>query len=410
MNVLLRTGIFFLFATQSAHAQWQAVQALPDQHFLALCEADDQLFAATFNRIFRSADAGQTWIESGTVPIMFDDEITDLVVRNNIYYVSSLLNGCFLSVDEGQTWAEINNGLAGLGSKNISTLVIRDDTLYAATLGAGVFRRPLSNPSAMWTSFNMNLGWGNVQSLFTDGQLLLAGAGASATVSRVEQGSTFWFEHNFDAFNGEINLFLGCIRAGNRLVGAGTQGLYRSENNGLTWAHFNPGLGLIERASFAQFEGKIYALLGKPGSHFLRTSSDQGETWTVPQHNLSVGGQGFELLSHKGRLFCARQNGLWVLSPTVSNEEPAAVIEITNLFPNPAQQFTTLTFTTHAVSSVRIVLLNMLGQTIEVRNLDHLPVGAHRQDLQIGNLPAGAYWVRIEAGSAWKNMLLRVAP
>jgi Secretion system C-terminal sorting domain len=388
--------LFPLLAT----AQWQRITTLPDKPFFALQQQGNALYAATYNQIYRSNDSGDTWISLPPVHNDEEDEITDLLVRGDTLYVSTLLQGCFQSNNGGQTWANINNGLSGLGSQNTVALAIRGDLLFVATSGAGVFARSLTASQPAWAHYGSGQPWGNVHSLTVDGSVLLAGAGGSATLSRQVEGNPNWQELPFDQFNGEINAFLGAVRDSNILVGAGFLGLYRSGDDGLTWSGQSTGIGFIERASFARFEGKIYVLMSKAASHFLRTSTDRGATWALPAINLpTTAGRSFDLMSHGNRLFCARENGVWKLDATVSGIEqpPIAPSPSVHIYPNPATDVAYVEFELTKSANVALVLTNTFGQYVQQFDLGVSPAGTQRQALKVGHWPRGVYLCNIVA-------------
>jgi len=404
---LFAVAAAWLCSFNSANAQWQKINALPSEPIYALYSENNHLYAATANLVYHSADGGDTWNPS--VPIhQNQDEVTDLVMVNGNLYASMVVNGCYLSTDGGQSWQQHNEGLVGLGAKNLSALARRGDSLYAATWGSGVFVKPLSPVHTAWTGYNNNMPWGNVQSLTTDGNLLIAGAGGSATLARKINGSIAWSEQSFDVFNGEINMFLGAVRDSQVLLGGGTQGLYRSTDNGLSWSHFNPGVGLIERVSFARWQGTVVALLTKPNGSFLKFTDNQGLHWSPFQAALPPGGLGYELLSHQGKLFCAHSNGLWILSPNISTTEPdAAVFRMGQIFPNPVQSHQALIpFYVDQAAEGRLCLFDANGRLIQKLDLGILSVGDHIKQICLQGLADGVYICMLEMNGRQKAQRL----
>lgn len=391
-------------------AQWKRVELLPQITFTSLFSAEGQLYATSANHVYRSPDGGDHWYPSAIVH-NDTDEINDIFIHQGIWYVGMLRSGCYRSTDEGQSWQALNQGLNGLGSRSISSFALRGDSLYVATFGGGVFVRSLLAPGSGWSPFNQNIPWGNVQSLTTDGDYLLAGSGANATLARNHRNEAYWTEYDFDQFNGEINLFLGAINEGQVLIGAGTQGLYRSTDEGQTWSHYNTGVGLVELARFTRWEGQVLVMMSKPQGSYLRLSANQGLSWTAFQHSLPLGTLGFDLLAMNDRLFCAALNGLWVYAPAVPVETPeSSAAVLGNNFPNPSEEgYTFIPFNLKEPAAVELHLYDVTGRPVTRMDLGELSAGAHTQRLETTHLPDGVYFYTLTANgrNSSRSMVVR---
>lgn len=391
-------------------AQWQRVDAVPAAPIFVLYSAGDTLYAAAANHILYSTDGGMVWQTSAPIQAATDDDVTDFLVTDGVWYVSTLLNGCFVSMDYGVSWQAHNTGLSGLGSFNISALAQRGDSIYLSTFGAGVFVKKRTPALAGWTGFNQNIPWGNVQSLTVDGSRLLAGTGAVATLAYNSSPDSGWTEQPFDAFNGQINLFLGAWRDSQVLLGAGTQGLYRSANNGLTWTRFNPGVGLIERARFTQWQEKPLVMLSKPTGSFLRTTANQGESWMALQPAPPAGGIGFHLLGYSGKLFYARTDGLWVLNFSVpTHEDPSTEFSIGPVAPNPVTSGVVhVPVTLQRSADIFIGLYDWQGKLLKQTNRRPYGPGDYHLRFEVPALPTGIYVCTIHVNGRVQRQLIQV--
>jgi len=144
--VWLATGSVGVFFSGDGGETWEPRSSgLTASTITSLAIAPDQpdvLYAGTADRaVFKSEDAGQSWHRSG-VGMDANEPIRTLLVdplRPNVLYAGSLFNAVYVSEDAGATWRQLNDGLR---TRAIRSLAISSDgeTLYAATLGEGVFR------------------------------------------------------------------------------------------------------------------------------------------------------------------------------------------------------------------------------------------------------------------------------
>lgn len=375
-------------------------ERLLDTPVYALFAAGDTVYAAAADRVFRSTDNGATWDTSGLVHQM-ENEVTDLFVDGATMYATTVINGVYLSADGGASWQTHHAGLTGLGAMQTSMMARRGDSLYLATLGAGVFVKPLLPVMASWVPFNAGLPWGTVQSIVHDGRgNLLAGAGANATVSLRNTTDNGWSEWAFDVFNEEINLFLNATRVGDALLGVGTQGLYRSVDNGRTWARFNPGIGLINQAAFTTWNGQVVAGLSKVASGFLFTSADAGLSWTLLDAGIPPAAPLFDVQSAGGALFIARGDGLWRIVAPVSTDNPRSEPQLAGQpFPNPASGGAVhIPVALPESSAVRLAVFDRQGRRVSSQDAGMLPAGEHRLRLDVQELIPGSYVCTLLAG------------
>jgi photosystem II stability/assembly factor-like uncharacterized protein len=401
--------VLILFAVAPAHAQWKQVSALHAVPIYSLYSEGAHLYAAAADRLYYSRDAGTTWKETAVIH-QDDDGVVDVWVADGVIYAAMAVNGIYLSTDDGKTWKAHNTGLAGPGAVNMSMLARRGDSLYAATNGAGVFVKPLKPLEAPWSSFNKDLNWGNVLSITNDRGTLLAGGGINATLSRNEPGSAQWTERPFAKFNGSPNGFLGAVRDSAVLLGGGSQGLYRSDDNGLNWQYFNPGVGLVETIGFARRGKQTAALLLKPNGSFLFSTEDRGTNWKAFSPAPPSGALGLDIAVCNDRFYLARTDGLWVLAPTVATDEATEfAAELEPTAPNPAfDGSTSISFRLRRAADVQILLYDLQGRLLQHTELGLLPAGAHTQTLDLQNLSNGAYVYGICANGRATTRTLQV--
>ncbi|MGL5892401.1 MAG: T9SS type A sorting domain-containing protein [Bacteroidia bacterium] len=82
----------------------------------------------------------------------------------------------------------------------------------------------------------------------------------------------------------------------------------------------------------------------------------------------------------------------------ITGIQQAGQISSNELYPNPATQQATLSYTVSVPASVRIALVNMVGQEVEVQNIERT-AGNFQTTFDVSALPAGIYFVSMTAGN-----------
>jgi hypothetical protein len=396
--------IFALLPLQAQH--WEHVSHLTASEITALFTTGNSLFAAGPNKVYFSHDGGLNW-DSTTAVNGTVDFIKAVHYEAGRLFVGTVLEGIFSSTDDGQTWQPESNGLTGLGSRNISCLASRGDSLYAGTYGAGVFVKKLSTNSP-WSTYNTGMPWFNVESLTNVNGKLFAGAGGNATVAvQVAPGHT-WEEIPFAVFDGSQNSFLGVVRQGNVLLAAGTLGLYRSEDDGENWTHYVTGTGVLGTARLVIFGSRAVASLTKPsGLSFLKYTDNQGLDWQNFEP-APAGSITYDLAVFNGRLYAARSNGLWYYAGTTAVVEPAMSAGLVQNFPNPFSGTTTISVEMKKNSWTELSVFNVNGAFIQTLWQGELPPGTSQFQFRAEQLPPGMYLARLltPEGTAVQRMVL----
>lgn len=392
--LFLATTVFLLLTVRSQAQEWHRVTEVPASQTTALFQKGDTLLAAGANRIYFTKNGGSNW-DSTSVIDNEVDFIEAVVLVQNRLFAGTVVDGVFRSDNGGQTWLADNNGLLGPGALSIKRFAARGDSLYVATSGSGVFVKKISTNSA-WSKYSLNLPWQNVESIINIDGMLLAGAGGNATFSRNGYPSSSWEEVPFAEFDGSLNFFLGAIRVGDVLLGAGNQGLYRSTDLGETWTHHNPGTGILGTAKFVNADGKIIANLAKPaGFSFIQFTDDKGLHWENFEPVLS-GSFGFDLAFLNGQLYSSRDDGLWRIDlATPVNEAIGGVAVLSNNYPNPFSLETAIPVSLSRSSWLDVSIFDANGVKVETVWQGEKPAGKHEFRFWGSTLPKGFYYCRL---------------
>ena len=101
--------------------------------------ATKPFMAGVAGGVYLSTDAGDSWTcVSAGLPTLADTNtvVSSLaVIGTNLFAGTG--HGVYLSTDNGTSWNKVNNGLTGIF---VYTLAVKDNELFAGTLGQGVFR------------------------------------------------------------------------------------------------------------------------------------------------------------------------------------------------------------------------------------------------------------------------------
>jgi hypothetical protein len=133
---------------------------------LALIGAD--IFAGTFNGgVFRSTSNGTSWtaVNSGLATM----DVTSLAVVGTNLFAGALGSGVFLSTDSAASWIAVNSGLT---DKRVISFVVSGTNLFAGTF-SGLF--VTTNNGTSWTSVDSGLTSPHIRSLGASNANLFAG-------------------------------------------------------------------------------------------------------------------------------------------------------------------------------------------------------------------------------------------
>jgi photosystem II stability/assembly factor-like uncharacterized protein len=278
------------FKTTDGGASWKKSESLKNEaiHSLAQSESNpDTLLVGTFNSIFRSDDAGDTWKQLPTTQVNGLLHVESLAIdprtANTIYAGTWYLP--YKSTDGGQTWASIKNGI--IDDSDIFAIDIdpRDPNHIIASACSGIYETKTAGDS-----------WRKVQGIPSQSRRTRAIMQHPSTPGLVFAGTTegFWrSDKSGDADSWmvttsrqlEINsIAVHPSRPDMVYIGTNNYGVMVSNDGGRTFTPTNGGFsGRFANAILADREtpNRIYAstINTATGGGFLFVSNDNGETW-----------------------------------------------------------------------------------------------------------------------------------
>jgi hypothetical protein len=119
----------------------------------ALTSSWSNLFAGTDNGVFISTNYGTSWSAANNG--MSADSIYALTAIASSLFAGSN-RGVFLSTDNGTSWNAVSTGT--MNQQTVCSLAVIGSSLFAGTLGGGVWRRPLSEMLTDTTGLEASIG------------------------------------------------------------------------------------------------------------------------------------------------------------------------------------------------------------------------------------------------------------
>jgi hypothetical protein len=391
-------------AAGPAVAQFTRVPEVPASNVFSLFASGDTIVAGTSNRTYVSTDAGATWLPSSQ-PAPGIVAITAVRIRNHRLFAGTAGQGVVISDDLGATWQAFNQGLVG-GVANsqldLSGFQVRGDSLYAATLGAGVYVRTLVGAGA-WSHFGEEFEpnqASNVRTLALGGTRLLAGAGSNGEVFRRNPGDGEWTISSLD----NVGLHPGLAASSAAFTGSGwvvgtNIGIFRSVAGQEPWTFVNLGLGTLNHSAFATLGRRLFAAFDFVNAAAIEISDDNGATWQIleVQPNVFV----FELTMSGTTLYAGRADGLWRRSATtvsVPGDGGPLRLRFALAGSQPVRDLVRLRFDLPAAASASIEVFDAEGRRVAERVQGTWSAGTHEVSLNARDLSAGVYFARLTAG------------
>lgn len=236
---------------------------------LLFVPTNNHLYAGTASGgVLQSSDNGATWSQGGLVPYVVQH--LTMGVTSLTIHASTAGNGVFQSDDLGVTWSQIGAGIPNGDVRNV--ILNQHADLVAATYGNGVWKS--SNNGANWWPKDNGLDIAWMRCLATDAAGgLVAGVRFGGLFRTINQGA-LWQRHGLGGV--DVAAFVSRLPDSTWFV-AGSRGLSQSTNRGLTWSHSMPGFR-SRMCNDIVLGAAGLILVGASDSGVFRTVND-GVTW-----------------------------------------------------------------------------------------------------------------------------------
>jgi photosystem II stability/assembly factor-like uncharacterized protein len=335
MRALLLFLIFWIFSS-SAVAQWTRTNGPEGIGISCLVSVDGTIYAGTeVNGLYASTDDGLNWIPLNSG--IETQEVTSVVRKPGYLFVGTFGSGVYRSTDNGLTWLAPSNG----GNFAITAIVVKDSFLFAGSIEEGVYRS--SDNGQTWVEKLPAFGmgpmclsgstifaslsnytyrstdngetWSNVSALegasifsyYCQDSLIIAG-GRNKIYKSTDYGNSFLSIDLGFPF-GIVNIYSIAAIGSSLFMATSYDGVYKSEDGGLTWSAANTGMGPKDARALAVSESSTLIA----GTHYVGVyrSTDLGSSWNKSMAGFLAGSNILSMLVDGSSVFAGTRDGVY---------------------------------------------------------------------------------------------------
>ena len=231
--------------------------------------------------LYRSPDGGVTWQQATTLPL-FTLYAIAFDAATGTLYASPDHQGVYRSTDDGNTWTKLSGGASPDGALVSALAVDSQHTLYAATVGSGVFRYR----NGAWQFASEGLASAQLAHLAVGADDTLYASTFDAGLFRSTNGGVSWTWASHGLTTNRVTAVTPDSTNPSMVYAATPDGVFKSIDRGSNWQHLNAGMDRISihRVVVDLFvPGTLYAATN---GHGVYRSDDGGATWAPASSGL----------------------------------------------------------------------------------------------------------------------------
>lgn len=394
----------FVSVASPASAQWTRVGEVPVANIYSVWANGDTIAAGSDSTAFVSLDAGAHWIPTAKVSGATSVEAVRLY-RGRLY-AGAFSKGVFVSSDMGATWQSFNQGLTGGFADqqlNISDLLFRGDTLYAATWGDGAWIRNLT--TGTWSLYGDIFA--PAQATYTEG---IASSGTRLVAATGNNGDVYfrdpgqpdwtltWLQNDGPAAGLAAT---SVIWTGHSWLVGTNIGVFHSTLGQSPWTYTDFGLRPLYFTSFALRAGVVFTHFANGEGTGIEYSRDDGVTWHVLEAQPAT--YTYAIATAGKMLYAARVDGLWrrsIDSITAVSDPPdrrIAGLHFAIVGPRPVRDQVRFRFVLPVAGRARIEIFDVSGRRVSDSVDEALPAGVNEVEWNARALASGVYLARLRA-------------
>jgi hypothetical protein len=396
-------------AATPAHAQWTQVPTVPTANFYSITTKGDTIVAGTDSTVYVSVNAGASWTPSATI-VAGSTQVNAVRVRNGRIYAGTFRQGVFVSDNLGASWQDFNQWLVG-GFANsqlfIKDLLIRADTIYAATAGSGAWIRNLN--SGAWSRYGNIFEpaqASNMEGIAGSPTQLLASAGFNGDIYYRDPGRPDWDFAYLQGHDAAGLAALNAVWTGHAWIVGTNIGAYRSVSPAGPWVYTDFGLHPTFFSTFALRGGIVFIHFASGEGTGIEFSTDDGVTWqlldALPATFV------YEIATQVDMLYAGRVDGVWRRSIATVGvpQQRAAGLGFALGGANPTRDEASFRFVLGAAARARIDVFDVTGRLVD-KALDEVrPAGPNVARWNARDLRPGMYFARLQVGSEAETVRL----
>lgn len=390
--------IILILLCLNTNSQWVKVNngLGNSQTVLSMVSSGNIIFAGFRTAgIYKSTDSGNTWLQTFSLP---DSSVYSLAVNGNNIFAGLAFtgsphfsgSGVYRSTNSGVNWV-----LSGLAGRNIISLAVYGDTVFAGTNGNNGVYRSIDN-GLSWTQ--LSLMPINVPALLINGNIIFAATGQDNGVWKSSNIGNNWLQTSLNN-----KTIISLAATGNKIFAGDflDSGIYRSTDFGTSWQQTSFNNRRVN--SFAVTGNNIFAGTHNSG---IYVSNNNGNHWVQRNEGFGVNPSILSFSILNNYLFAGTQDSSiyrrslneLIGIQQISNEVPSGFVLGQN-YPNPFNPNTKIQFSIPKSAFTKLTIYDVTGRVMAILVNEDLKPGKYEVDWKTSSFPSGVYFYKFDADS-----------
>lgn len=354
-------------------------------HFLL--DNENRIMVGTGNRgVMVTNDGGKNWIERNN-NLCQDCQKIDVLIRNskgelftvtykNLYASSDNGNAWNIKCSDLQYWWDV-----------IFKVNIKDELFYASSDFGKLYRS--SNNGSIWDSISLTVDYLVLDFIFDRNDEIYASIGY--LIHSTDNGN------NWDTIKVGTGVNRILFDNDENIIVNSFKGLLKSIDKGGSWLKICSDT-IYGQPIFIDKTGQIIVIT----KYGIKMSRNQGQTWDLIDTTLKYLNVYNFAQDEDGFLYASTERGIYKsLETIVSVKEPSQYLiqsNQLNIYPNPANDKANIQYSILSNEFIKISIFNSYGAEIQVLVNQFQDSGQKIIKFDTNGLPAGLYFVKLQAG------------